>query len=390
MKKKSFRPLISLASLCVFPAVLRAEPPDLFQLRATAGVEHDSNVLRAPALEQSDNIGVLAVGFRLDRTYSLQHFRADVEASRYNYSNRTDLNYSTLNYNAAWDWRFAPALHGVLSAERRQFRDISDSTVAGVSAIGRRTERAEVLEGIYDIDGVWRALAGVSHTDSSTTVPISWDASPSVRSAVVGGGYEWGSGSSLFGRWRHGEGEYKAPLSPVSPTDFREDEPELLLKWILSGKTTLNARLGHLRRTHPGSPASDFSGPVGDLKVKWDATAKTSVEAGAARYLSSSGLDIGGHVQSDRFYIGPVWKATALTTVTARYERVTRDWRDVTPGTPQAGRRDVAEATSIGVDWEPRRIVTLSAALRGERVNSNLVGGSYRNTAVTAAVKVSF
>jgi hypothetical protein len=33
--------------------------------------------------------------------------------------------------------------------------------------------------------------------------------------------------------------------------------------------------------------------------------------------------------------------------------------------------------------------VTLSASVRGERVKSNLVGASYRNTAVGLAVKVS-
>jgi len=390
LKKMSYRPLLSLASLCVFPAVLRAEPPNLLELRASAGVEHDTNVQRAPSQEQSDNIGVLSVGVKLDRSYSLQHFKADVEASRYNYSSHSDLNYSTLNYNAAWDWKVTPALHGVLSAERRQFRDISDSTVPGVTEIGRRTQRAEVFEGIYDIDGVWRALAGLTRTSSSTTVPISWDASPTIRSARVGGGYEWASGSSLFARFRHGDGEYTAPLSTAVSADFKEDEAELVLKWILTGKTTLDAQLGHLKRTHSGVPARDFSGPVGNATVTWNATAKTSVLAGVARYLGSSGLDTGGHVVSDRIFVGPVWKATARTSVNARYDRITRSWRDITPGAPENGRRDVVEATSIGVDWEPHRIVTVSASVRGERVNSNAIGTSYRNTAVAAAVKVAF
>ncbi len=374
--------------MCAFP-IVRAEPPDLLNFRASAGVEHNSNVLRSPTQEQSDNIGVLAVGVNVDRSYSLQHFRADVEAARYSYNNHSELDYSTLNYAAAWDWKTGTALHGVLSADRRQFRDIGD-TVAGVAEIGRRTQRAELLEGIYDIDGAWRALAGVSHTSSSTTVPVSWDASPTVRSARVGGGYEWASGSSLLVRWRHGEGEYKAPLSPASPTDFRENEVEAALKWLASGKTTLDARLGHLRRTHSQSPQSDFSGPTGSATVTWDATGKTRVIAGAMRYLSSSGLDSGGHVESDRAFIGPVWRATAHTSVNARYDRTVRHWRDIAPGTPDSGRRDVIESASLGIDWEPRRIVTVSASVRRERVNSSLTGASYRNTAVGANVRVNF
>jgi exopolysaccharide biosynthesis operon protein EpsL len=389
LKKKSIRPLLSLASLCVFPAVLRAEPPNLLEFRAAAGVEHDTNVLRVQSGEQSDNINVLSVGIKADRSYSLQHFRADIEASRYRYSSHSELNFSALNYNAAWDWKVTPALHGVLSAERRQFRDISDTSIPGVSQTGRRTERAEMLEGTYDIDGVWRALAGVLHTSSDTTVPVSWDASPTIRSARVGAGYEWASGSSLFARLRRGDGEYKALLTPTG-ADFRENEADLALKWILTGKTSLDAQLGHLQRTHSGDPARDFSGPVGTATVNWNATGKTTVQAGVARYLGSSGLATGGHVVTDRFFAGPVWKATAHTSVNARYERLARHWRDVPIGTPESGRRDVVELTSIGIDWQPQRIVTVSAGVRGERVNSKAVGASYRNTAVTAGVKVTF
>jgi exopolysaccharide biosynthesis operon protein EpsL len=369
--------------------MLRAEPPDLVQLRAGAGVERHSNVLRAPSGAQSDEIGVLSVGAKVDRSYSLQHFRADVEAATYRYDNLSHLNYSTLNYLAAWDWSITPALHGVLSAERRQFRDISD-TAAGQLEIGRRTQRTELFEGIYDIDGVWRALAGVSRTSSRTTVPLSWDASPTVRSATIGGGYEFGTGSAMWMRLRRGDGDYTAPLVPGGPADFRETEAEGHLKWVATGKTSIDARLGHLRRTHSGAPQRDFSGPVGSATVTWDATGKTRVVGGFLHYLSGSGLDTGGYVESDRFFIGPVWRATAHTSVNARYDRTTRQWRDIAAGSPQSGRRDVIQTTSIGIDWEPRRVVTVSAALRGERVRSTLAGLSYRNTAVALGVKVNF
>lgn len=370
-------------------AASRAEPPDLFQFRAAAGLEHQSNVRRAPTNEQSDEIGVLSIGVKADKQYGLQRFRADLEAATYRYGNASDLNYSTLNYAAIWDWKFTPRLRGVASAERRQFRDISDSAT-GLSEIGRRTERTELVEGVYEIDGAWRALAGVSRTNSSTTVPVSWDASPTITSARVGFGREFASGSSVFARFRSGDGEYKAPPPGSGSPDFQEREGDVQVRWVLTGKTSFDARLGHLRRTHDGSPARDFSGPVANANVTWLATGKTTVVAGALRYLSSSGLDTGGHVQSTRFFIGPVWKATAHTSVHARYDRTAREWRDIAAATPQHGRRDTIEATSLGVDWAPHRIVTLSASVRGERVKSNATGGSYRNNAVAAAVKVAF
>jgi exopolysaccharide biosynthesis operon protein EpsL len=389
LKKMPIRPLVCLISACVFPAVLRAEPPDLIDFRVGAGVEHNTNVLRTTTGEQSDDITVLSVGAKIDRTYSLQRFRADLEASKYYYRNLSNLDYSTLNYLLAWDWRFTPALHGVLSSERREFRDIGD-TVAGIQEIGIRKERTELFEGIYDIDGVWRALAGVSQTSSSTTLPESWDGSPTVRSARVGGGYEFASGSSIFVRARRGDGEYKAAQTPGAPADFQETEGDAQLKWILTGKTSLDARLGYLDRTHDGAPQRDFDGPQGSATVVWDATGKTRVVAGLQHYLSSSGLDTGGFVESDRFFLGPVWRATAHTSVNARYEWVGRDWRDIAAGEIEAGRRDVIQILSLGVDWAPRRLVTVTGSLRGERVKSNQPGSSYRNNAVAVGMRLNF
>jgi exopolysaccharide biosynthesis operon protein EpsL len=389
VKNLPIRPLFCLASLCMVPAVLRAEPPSLLEFRAGAGVEHQTNVLQAPTQEQSDDIGVFSVGIKAEREYSLQHFKADVEAATYRYRNLSHLDYSTLNYAAAWDWKFTPALHGILSAERRQYRDITNIPATGLDEVGRRTERAELLEGIYDIDGAWRALAGVSRTSSRSTVPQSWDASPTVRSARVGGGYEWASGSSLFARFRRGDGEYKAPVFPAPSADFRENEADLQLRWIVTGKTSLDARLGHLRRTHSEAPARDFSGTVGSAIVNWAATGKTKVVAGVLRDLSSSGLDIGGTVKSTRFYVGPVWNATAHTAVSARYDRIERNWRDVPAGAPDTGREDTIRAASIGVDWTPRRIVTVSALVREERVKSTLTGVGFRNTVIGLGVKVA-
>lgn len=149
----------------------------------------------------------------------------------------------------------------------------------------------------------------------------------------------------------------------------------LVFEWAAAGKTSIGARLGHPRRRRADAPARDFSGAVGGATVNWAATGKTKVVTGPLRNLSSCGLDVRGHVRSPRFFIGPVWSVTAHTTVTARYDRTVRSWRDVGEGTPQTGRRDVIQAGSVGVDWTPRPIVTVSAFVRGEKVKSTLSGG---------------
>lgn len=366
------------------------ETNNAFQLRAGVGVEHDSNVRRQPTAE-GDTAATASVGLKFDRRYSLQRFRADVEATTYRYRNHSDLNYSTLNYNAAWDWSFTPKLHGTISADRKQYRDTTSDLVTGANLVGRRTERTELAEGVYELSGAWRALAGVSHTAAKSTAPNSYDASPTVRSTYAGAGYELASGTSITGRFRHGNGEYTDITA--GGIGFHENEADLLVKWPITAKTSFEGRVGRLQRSHPVAPGLDFSGFIGDATVNWEITGKTRLLAQLAHDLTASGFTgatAGGHVESNRFFVQPTWKPTVQTAVNLRYEYVRRTWQDVPAGSLDLGRRESVQKASIGFDWEPRPKILVSASLGNERQKSNLVFANYRATIYGIAGKLYF
>jgi exopolysaccharide biosynthesis operon protein EpsL len=359
------------------------------QLRAIAGVESESNVLRTPTNSVSDTAFLFGVGLRADRRFGLQRLRADVEANSYRYDKQSSLNYNIFNYALAWDWSFTPRFHGVVAADRKQYREVLTDPVALVNRVGRRTERTELVEGVYEAGAAWRLAGSVTHTRATSTEPGSWDASPDVTSARMGVGYEWPSGASLYARYRRGDGKYTDNTPGAPSGDFKENEADLVLKWPVSGKTSLDARLGHLERNHETGTQRDFSGMVASAAVSWDVTGKTRIVGGVSRDLSASGLALGGHVRNDRVFIGPTWKVTPLVAVNLRYDHVSRDWQDVPAGSVEAGRNESVRVLSAGVEWQPRRWLAVSGYVRGERQKSNLNTG-YRNTTVGAAVKAFF
>lgn len=394
-----------LAALCAAPAAQAqqaAEPPadaaptaqaaqaaqaDILQLRAIARVEHDTNVLRAPkATKQSDQIGSLAVGVNAEKRISLQRFSFDGEVTTYKFQDHSDLDYTTLNYLAAWRWSVTPALNGTLSSERREYRDVVN-TVEGVNRVGRRTDRSDLLEAAYEIDGAWRAHAGASYISSRSSESNSFGGNPSVRSVTGGASYEYPSGTTFTARLRRGEGEYN---DIAVPDTFNDNELALLVRWPVTPKTTVDGRIAYLRRTHDTAPARDFDGAIGSATVRYDLTAKTRVVAGLTRDLIGYEQNTGGHVESTRIFVAPVWKPTTQTAVNLRYDREVRNWRDTAASAPDNGRRDVLQTLSAGVEYEPRRAVTLSAAIRNERRNSNFTAISYRATVVAFAAKVVF
>jgi hypothetical protein len=154
-------------------------------------------------------------------------------------------------------------------------------------------------------------------------------------------------------------------------------------------KTSVEARLAHLKRDHDVAPQLDFSGMVGGATVNWEITGKTRVIAGYAHDLVASGLITGGHVVADRVYVTPVWQVASHISLNARFDHAERRWKDV-PAGPDVGRSETVQTIGVGVDWDPRPALTVSGSLRNEKLSSSVPAGSYKATIFGVAVKARF
>lgn len=409
MKKLPIRPALALVALAVAaPAVIAQQQPQPEQpppppppqtglpeglhLRAQAGVEHDSNVLRTSTNELSDTAFTGGLGLSFNRRYGLQNIRAEVQYNGWWYQDHSDLNFNTLNYGLAWDWQVTPRFHGVASADQKEYREVTTTAIGG-NQVGRRTEQVQLLEGVWDATATWRALAGVSHTKNDSTQAGSWDGQPEITWGQLGVGYDLPSGSSVRFRYREGDGKYHDPTFTTFAnldTDFREHQYELTGRWPVTGKTTLDGRLAYLDRKHGARPQLDFSGWVGGANVSWEITGKTSLQGGWLHDLTATGTPLGGHVVSDRVFLAPVWAATGKTSFSLRYDYTKRHYEDVPPPSFDQGRRDTVQALALGVDWAVLRTLTISGYLREEKQDSSIPNTNYNATVFGILAKAIF
>ena len=65
-------------------------------------------------------------------------------------------------------------------------------------------------------------------------------------------------------------------------------EHEIRLIWPVTGKASIDARVGYLERKHAHFSQRDFSGFVGNFNFNWAVTGKTRITASWARDLSNS------------------------------------------------------------------------------------------------------
>jgi exopolysaccharide biosynthesis operon protein EpsL len=387
-----------IALLGLFCLSAQADELDTLQFYASENVQRDSNPFRlsdsanAQALigtpSRSDTLAVTTLGVKLNKPVGLQRFEFDVNLEDYRYKRFTNLDFTGVNYAAAWRWSFTPSLHGNLTSDRREYVD-NTADLQSFGQLNRRTARSTLLDAEYEIDGAWRILGGVFDRVSTSSQPT-FEGDSKVRGLEVGARRVFSSGTSLAYRYRNGQGESSDILQAVPAGDFKDREHEVRLDWAPSGKTTVRARLGHFDRAYEGVAARDFSGVIGQADVNWAITGKTSVLWGAARELGSYQTNTSSYYQGYRFFVAPTWRATEKIAVRLRYDHGVRDFRGAAPGFVPIDRKDTTRLASLALEWQAARALKLVGSVQRDKRTSNAPGADYVSNSVGVLAQLSF
>ena len=375
------------------------EEPKTLLIQASQAFQRDNNIFRLSeqsntqallgTTDRSDTVSTTTGGLRFNKAYSLQRFEAGFNVERYNYSRFSNLNFTAVNYAAAWRWSITPAFRGNLTTDRREFVD-NLADVQGQGVVNRRTNRTTVLDGGYDIDGVWRVLGGVFKRDSKNSVRT-FEGDSTVSGAEVGVRYQLPYATALEYRYRNGSGEYENRFfGGLGGADFKDREHELRGEWRPGGRTTLQAKIAYLDRKHDTLPARDFSGVTGQLDWGYEFTGKTSAVAGIVRELGSYQTNNASYYQGTRVFIAPMWRATDKITLKARYDYGMRDFKGPLAGFVDTGRSDKIHLASVSAEYQALRALKLTTWAQQDKRTSNEAFADYKSTSVGVSALVSF
>ncbi|WP_029524302.1 XrtB/PEP-CTERM-associated polysaccharide biosynthesis outer membrane protein EpsL [Polaromonas glacialis] len=385
--------VLNLALAGVMTLDVQADELDTFQFRAGQTWQYDSNVFRlsdAVIAPPSDHFGVTTIGAKIDKSYGLQRFEFDINANRYNYKNFSALDFTAVNYAAAWRWSFTPALYGNLTTDRQEYTD-NTANFQNPGQLNRRTDRLTLLDAEYAIDGPWRVLGGVFERSSSNSQALTFEGDSKVRGIEAGVKYVFASDSSFAYRLKQGRGEYpNRVLSSTFASDFKDREHEFKLVWPITGKTTIQSRLSYFDRAHDGLAARDFSGFVGQLEATWLATGKTTVNGGVVRELGDYQTNNISYYQGNRFFIAPTWKPTEKTALKFRYDHGVRNYKGPLTGFVATNRRDTTDLAVLGFEWEVIRAVKVTTSVFTDRRKSNEFAADYKSHGANISVLASF
>ena len=376
-----------------------ADDKDAFNIIAGVTANHEDNLFRVSSAgnlpanaHKSDNVYGANLGVRFDKEYSLQRVQLEATATQYRFDKNSFLNFSGINYRGAWLWHLTPRFSGVLSASRSEtLVPYSDQRTV---SLNRSTQINENRQFTFDgeLAAAWHVIGGLGQSRSRNSQSFTAVGDYVMNGAEIGGKYVSTAGNSISLVQRESRGDYEGrALDPVNflDTGFDQSETEARVQWRVSGHSSLDGRLGYLKREHNNYGQRNFSGAVGKLDYLWTPTGKLQFNFSAGRNLYSFQEASHSYYVADTFAIAPAWLLSEKTTLRAKLEHVERDFRGAVIGSP-AMRGDRTQSLQFGADWKATRTILVQGTLSHERRSSNIANIDYRANVVGISGQLMF
>ena len=338
--------------------------------------------------QKSDIIYTTNAGVRIDKSYSLQRFVLEGMLVDNRFKTYDFLDYTAFNYSGAWHWHLTPRITGILLAEQKQEMNSFAEYRQTEKNVQTSTVRLFTVDG--DIGGGFHLLGGL--LDVRARNSKAFDAVGDYQQDGFELGGKWVSSAN---NWisivqRETDGEYRGrELDPVAQLDsgFEQSETEANAYWKLTGKSTLEGKLGYVKREHDNFGSRDYSGMVGRLLYRWDVTEKTQLNVSVARNIYSYQEDENSYYIAETFSIGPVWQYSPKTTLRARYDYSDRDYRGAIVPVAEL-RDDQLQTLLLAADWKATRNIIVTGALQRDKRTSNFEDFDYNAT--SASINAQF
>jgi exopolysaccharide biosynthesis operon protein EpsL len=401
----------------LIPQQAIADAGDTVNVTVGSTFTYDSNIFRLSSIidperfvgkpTRADQVIVSTATLSINKNYSMQRFEFNGSIVDNRYNNFDFLNFVGKNYTAAWNWFITPYFHGRMSSSHRESLNNFANLTGFVNSTNKnlRTDDNLKFDAVYEIDGVWRLIGGFAQDTRKNGKLNVQDFNNRVRSIEGGIRYAFPSGASFTYKVRSGAGDFFDRAAPIESslfdTRFNEMEHDLHVIWPITGKTSIDARVGHLERKHAHFHQRDFSGIVGNFNLNWAVTGKTRITASWSRELFNSqtsrnfqlsGFELfsSSYAINNRFTFAPIWQISEKTALRLRYDYTMRDFHGAVVVLPNQDRSDSIHSGLIAFDWRPMNMLWLSATLQRDHRSSTHRGFDYDNAAASISARLNF
>jgi Putative beta-barrel porin 2 len=291
---------VTSVSLLAYSALAASAPTDNKDptIYATEQYAYDNNLYRLPTqfgtdviganLSREDHVNSILVGATDELRLGAQSLDLAIEVSNNRFARNRDLNNTSGTGTLTWDWRFSPLLSGDAGGEfHRALAGFANTRFLGRDLVdtGEYFADAQLRFAAH-----WRFNGGLRNSDTTHSLADRQADNFRSRSANAGIEYLLSETDSIGFDYLYADAAFPH-LIEVSGEPFnrsyQDSRGKLFLKYAPTGKTTLDAAVGYLRRRYPDGKFGSFSGNTWRASLQWQISGKTRLVATAWRELTA-------------------------------------------------------------------------------------------------------
>ena len=371
------------APLLMASPLVMADAQDTVNVIAGLSRTLDDNFFRKSVAPVSETITTSYATLSVNKQYSMQRLNFEYTIRNNAYQNYSSLDSVGNNYKGSWAWSLTPKLTGSVSTLRTESAmGFADATFVAANKPPILTNEVQNFLMDWAPQGGVHFLGGFTRTvflNSSNFFP---DRGNTTNAIDLGIKYEFPSGSAVTMMQHQREGEF-ANINPSLPQTFSENETEAKFNWRVSAKSSVNTRLAFVERMHDQYSSKDYAGWVGDAGVSWAPTSKLQLTATAASSISVYQSLLANYARNNSLSFTPTYACTNKILVSGSAsisERVVEGLNET----------DTIENASLGVDWTPRRYVSLGAKVQRMSRTSTSANRDFTDLMTILTANVNF
>jgi Putative beta-barrel porin 2 len=314
------------------------------------------------------------------------NFRADQNS----YTHNDSLNNISGKGNLEWDWRLATQWSGEVGGS--YFRGLANFANTGYYARDV-VEREDYFGTIrYQLGPHWSVYGGVIGADTQqTAVPEQlYDYHSNAGNAGIT--LATSSQNSISFDYRYTDATFPQDFivngAPFN-SNYREDTERIVVKYVISAATELDASAGYLKRDYPVSEFATFSGDIWRAALQWQPTDRFQIIAAGWRDLVAYVDSQSDYFVSTGASLTPVWVPTETLTLGLAVSRENHNYIDSSPSALTfVSRYDTLTSAIARLVYAPTYSLTFNLTCRYDKRGSNLPQFSYNDT--LAAIGVTY
>jgi len=360
-----------------------ADAQDTVNVMAGLSRTMDDNFLRKSVSPVSEVITTSYATLSVNKQYSMQRLNFEYTIRNNAYQNYSSLDAVNNNYKGLWVWSFTPRLTGSVSAIQSESNmGFTDATIDAAKKSPILTNEIQNFLMDWAPQGGVHFLGGFTRTvslNSGNFLPLRGNTTNAIDLGIK---YEFPSGSEVIVMQHQREGEF-ANINPNLPQTFSENETEAKFNWRVSAKSSVNMRVGFVAREHDQYASKNYEGWVGDASLSWAPTSKLQLMAAAATGLSVYQSLLANYARTNSLSFTPTYACTNKILVSGGAsisERVVEGLNET----------ETIENESLGVDWMPRRYVSLGAKVQRMSRISNAANRDFTDLMTILTANVNF